>query len=154
LVTGNPDIFQRSVVDRSPGRSNTADLALAEHSRPQLGKDRTNRGDPGAPASEIGSHSLGTPGGGAILGQITAAGVLARWREDAGPVRATVPRPAKTLEEGGSPIVRRADGSGDGAARALTLKLHLISPIASADRGDGADRALPRCFGVGEKGYD
>src|SRR5271169_851750 len=154
LVTGNSDVPQRSVVDHLPGRSDTADLVLAAHSRPQPRKDRS---DPCAPASEIGSHSLGTPGGGAISTRTAAAGVLARRREDTGPVRVTVdpvPRPAKTLEERVSPIVHRAEGSGDVFARPLTLKLHLISPIASADRGDRPNPALPRCFGVGEKGYD
>jgi len=78
LETGNSDILQRSVVDRLPGRSDTADLAFAEHSRPQLGKDRSDRGDPGAPASENGWRGIGTPDGGAILGRTAAAGVLAR----------------------------------------------------------------------------
>src|SRR6516162_6484746 len=118
LDAGNSDVLQGSVVDRPPGRSDTADLAFAEDPRPQPGNDRSDRADPSAPDPEFGR------------GSYCRAAPLPRGKcgwDWVNPVPASVdpvPAAAKAIEERVFPIVGIADGSGDVVAGPLSLKAH------------------------------
>src|SRR6516162_4344151 len=118
LDAGNSDVLQGSVVDRPPRRSDTANLAFAEHSRPQPGNDRSDRVDALAPAPESGR------------GSYCRAAPIPRGkcgRDRVNPIPASVdpvPAAAKAIEKRVFPIVGIADGSGDVVAGPLSLEEH------------------------------
>src|ERR1700730_2323012 len=67
LVARDSDVLERSVVNHPPSRFGTVDLPMETYSRPQPGKDRSDRAAPCGSVGKIGLLGLGPFSDGAIL---------------------------------------------------------------------------------------